>query len=69
MWIIVPDTIDLPGDRAIDELPDYINSIAKDIHKKTGLAMTVLTGGPIPREEGKINTSRYVDPFYYADSY
>ena len=67
--IIVKDTIDLSGNRAIDDLPDYINGIAKDIHKKTSLAVTVLTGGPIPREKGKINTSRCVNPFKYASAY
>lgn len=52
---------DIPVDRAIDELPDYIDSVAKDIYKKTGLAVTIMVGGPIPSEQGQLHLKRCVD--------
>jgi len=42
--------------RNIDKLPRTMEDAAKEIHKLTGWACTIIVGGPMPKLGGAIQT-------------
>ena len=40
--------------RNIDKLPHMIENAAKEIHKQTRWACTIIVGGPMPKQGGAI---------------
>lgn len=47
-------------DSAIDKLPRSIASVAESLREQTGWCVTIMLGGPLPRDEGSITTLVYV---------
>jgi len=41
---------------AIDKLPRSIASVAQSIQEQTGWCVTIMVGGPLPREQGRLTT-------------
>jgi len=48
----------------IDKLPRSIASVADSLHEQTGWCVTIMLGGPLPRDEGHITTLVYVQIFF-----
>jgi len=61
-----------PFCRAIQELPDYLDEVLRNIQTFTGLSASIMVGGPMPQAGGALSTSRYgiyfIDKHHYLTS-
>ena len=55
-------------DSAIDKLPRSIASVAESLREQTGWCVTIMVGGPLPRDEGHITTLVYVRVSFVFDN-
>jgi len=55
-------------DSAINKLPWSIASVAESLYEQTGWCITIMVGGPLPRDEGHITTLVYVRVSFVFDN-
>ena len=60
--------IDSISYRIIDKLPHTIEDAAKEIHKLTGWACTIIVGGPMPKQGG-VRGVRALDQVEFQGGY